>query len=138
MNAFTIKDLESLSGVKAHTIRIWEQRYSFLKPKRTATNIRYYNGEELKIVLNIALLNKYGFKISSIDKMSESEICKKLLSLTHADAQQEKLLNDLIHSMIDLDMDRFEDLLDSFIKERGIDRTINYLVFPFLDNIGIL
>jgi len=138
VNAFTIKDLESLSGVKAHTIRIWEQRYSFLKPRRTATNIRYYSGEELKTVLNIALLNKYGFKISSIDKMSESEICKKLLSLTHADAQQEKLLNDLIHSMIDLDMDHFEDLLDSFIKERGIDRTINYLVFPFLDKIGIL
>jgi len=138
MNAFTIKDLESLSGVKAHTIRIWEQRYSFLKPKRTPTNIRYYSGEELKTILNIALLNKYGFKISSIDKMSPPEICKKLLSLTHATAQQEKLVNDLIHCMIDLDMDRFEDLLDSFIIDRGIDRAINYLVFPFLDKIGIL
>ena len=138
MNAFTIKDLESLSGVKAHTIRIWEQRYSFLKPKRTSTNIRYYCCEELKTVLNIALLNKYGFKISSIDKMTPSEICKKLLSLTHATVQQEKLVNDLIHCMIDLDMDRFEDLLDSFIIDRGIDRAINYLVFPFLDKIPLV
>ena len=56
MNAFTIKDLENLSGIKAHTIRIWEQRYSFLRPQRTSTNIRYYTNEELKIVLNIALL----------------------------------------------------------------------------------
>ena len=60
MNTFTIKDLENLSGIKAHTIRIWEQRYTFLKPKRTGTNIRYYSNQELKTVLNIALLNKYG------------------------------------------------------------------------------
>jgi MerR family transcriptional regulator, light-induced transcriptional regulator len=56
MNAFSIKDLENLSGIKAHTIRIWEQRYSFLKPQRSKTNIRYYGNEELKTVLNIALL----------------------------------------------------------------------------------
>jgi DNA-binding transcriptional MerR regulator len=72
MNAFTIKDLENLSGIKAHTIRIWEQRYTFLKPRRTDTNIRYYNNEELKTLLNVALLNKYGFKISHIDKMNEA------------------------------------------------------------------
>ena len=62
MNSFTIKDLENLSGIKAHTIRIWEQRYSFLNPQRTDTNIRYYSNAELKTILNIALLNKYGFK----------------------------------------------------------------------------
>ena len=68
MDSFTIKDLENLSGIKAHTIRIWEQRYQFLKPHRTGTNIRYYTNAELKKVLNIALLNKYGFKISLIDR----------------------------------------------------------------------
>ena len=71
MHSFTIKDLENLSGIKAHTIRIWEQRYSFLKPNRSDTNIRYYSNEELKKLLNIALLNKYGYKISHIDKMNE-------------------------------------------------------------------
>ena len=87
MNAFTIKDLENLSGVKAHTLRIWEQRYQFLKPSRTFTNIRYYSNDELKTILNIALLNKYGYKISHIDKMSSEEINEKILSLNQQDAQ---------------------------------------------------
>src|SRR5690349_7652278 len=108
MNAFTIKDLENLSGIKAHTIRIWEQRYHFLKPKRTDTNIRYYSNEELKTVLNIALLNKYGFKISHIDKMKPEEISEKILSLGDSRAAQERLINSLVQEMADLDMDKFE------------------------------
>ncbi|MEJ7682667.1 MAG: MerR family transcriptional regulator [Segetibacter sp.] len=96
MNEFTIKDIENLSGVKAHTIRIWEQRYNFLKPQRTGTNIRYYSNEELKIILNIALLNKFGFKISHINKMNVQEIHQKLHSLSHSQAQQERIINELI------------------------------------------
>jgi DNA-binding transcriptional MerR regulator len=138
MNAFTIKDLENLSGVKAHTIRIWEQRYSFLKPQRTKTNIRYYSCEELKAILNIALLNKYGFKISHIDRMCAEELNEKLISLSHTQAQHERLLNELLHYMVDLDMEQFEDLLDQQIKARGIEKTITQLIFPFLDKIGIL
>lgn len=138
MNAFTIKDLENLSGIKAHTIRIWEQRYSFLKPRRTETNIRYYSCDELKAVLNIALLNKYGYKISQIDKMNEEELREKLMSLSHSQAQQERLVNDLLHSMVDLDIERFEEVLDHYIMTRGIDKTISYLIFPFLEKIGIL
>src|SRR3954463_6568096 len=103
MNSFTIKDLENLSGIKAHTIRIWEQRYKFLKPGRTITNIRYYSNEELKKVLNIALLNKYGFKISHIDKMNDGELYEKILTLTHTQAQQERIVNALIQCMVDLD-----------------------------------
>jgi DNA-binding transcriptional MerR regulator len=138
MNAFTIKDLENLSGIKAHTIRIWEQRYTFLKPQRTDTNIRYYTNDELKKVLNIALLNKYGFKISHIDKMNAQELRDRIISLNQAEAQQERLINEMLQCMIDLDMDRFEDVLDQFIAAKGIDKAIHYLVFPFLDKIGIL
>jgi len=138
MNAFTIKDLESLSGIKAHTIRIWEQRYSFLKPKRTETNIRYYTNDELKTVLNIALLNKYGYKISHIDKMNQEEIQQKLFSITDGNAQQERLVNTLIGHMIDMDTLAFEAAIDQFIKLKGIERTINALLFPFLERIGIL
>lgn len=138
MNAFTIKDLENLSGIKAHTIRIWEQRYSFLRPQRTQTNIRYYSCDELKAVLNIALLNKYGYKISQIDRMNEEELREKLLTLTHVQAQQERLVNELIHCMVDLDMDKFEEILDTYIMNRGIDKMIAFLVFPFLEKIGIL
>lgn len=138
MNAFTIKDLENLSGIKAHTIRIWEQRYTFLKPERTDTNIRYYNNEQLKTLLNVALLNKYGFKISHIDKMNEVEINDRILSLSLIQAQQERIINSLIQSMVDLNMDSFETILDNFIKARGIERTITQIIFPFLEKIGIL
>jgi MerR family transcriptional regulator, light-induced transcriptional regulator len=138
MNTFTIKDLENLSGIKAHTIRIWEQRYSFLKPERTGTNIRFYSNDELKTVLNIALLNKYGYKISHIDKMTEDEIKDRLLSLNQVQAQQERIVNELIESMIDLDIDKFEHILDNYIIARGIERSISQIIFPFLEKIGIL
>lgn len=138
MNAFTIKDVENLSGIKAHTIRIWEQRYSFLNPQRTDTNIRYYTNDELKTVLNISLLNKYGYKISHIDRMSPTEICEKILSLSAAQAQQERICNELIHQMVDLDINSFEATLNNHIHARGIEKTISQIIFPFLDRIGIL
>ncbi|MDB5249677.1 MAG: MerR family transcriptional regulator [Segetibacter sp.] len=138
MNAFTIKDIENLSGVKAHTIRIWEQRYSFLKPQRTGTNIRYYSNEELKIILNIALLNKYGYKISHIDKLDFLEINQKLLLLSHHQAKQERVVNELISCMVDLDLDTFEELLDLQIHATGIEKLITEILFPFLEKIGLL
>ena len=138
MNVFTIKDLENLSGIKAHTIRIWEQRYQFLKPSRTGTNIRYYSNEELKKVLNIALLNKYGYKISHIDKMNDAEVKEKIFSLTQMQAQQERIVNDLIKHMIDLDIEKYEEVLDKFILARGIERAITQIIFPFLERIGVL
>ncbi len=138
MHSFTIKDLENLSGIKAHTIRIWEQRYQFLKPSRTDTNIRHYSNDELKKLLNIALLNKYGYKISHIDKMADAEVKEKLLSLTHTQAQQERILNDLIQCMIDMDMEKLEDILDNYILARGIERTITQIIFPYMERIGVL
>ena len=138
MHSFTIKDLENLSGIKAHTIRIWEQRYSFLKPNRTGTNIRFYSNEELKILLNVALLNKFGFKISHIDKMDEEEISEKILSLNQLEALQDRIVNMLIKNMIDLDIEAFEDVLDNFIAAKGIEKAISQIIFPFLEKIGIL
>ncbi len=138
MNAFTIKDLENLTGIKAHTIRIWEQRYSFLKPNRTNTNIRYYTNEELKKILNIALLNKYGYKISHIDRMTEPEINEKIITLNNALAQQERVINDLIQTMVDMDTEAFESSLSEYIKLRGIEKTINQIIFPFMERIGVL
>jgi MerR family transcriptional regulator, light-induced transcriptional regulator len=138
MNAFTIKDLENLSGIKAHTIRIWEQRYNFLKPHRTTTNIRYYSNDELKTVLNIALLNKYGFKISHIDRMQPTEIREKILSLGDTRAIQERIINDLVQEMVDLDMEKFEKIIANYITAKGIERTVIQIIFPFLEKIGIL
>ncbi len=138
MNAFTIKDLENLSGIKAHTIRIWEQRYHFLKPQRTGTNIRFYSNDELKTVLNIALLNKYGYKISHIDKMPPEEIRTRILSLGDSQAIQERIVNELVQEMVDLEIDRFEKVLSNYIASKGIERTVIQILFPFLEKIGIL
>jgi MerR family transcriptional regulator, light-induced transcriptional regulator len=138
MNAFTIKDLENLSGIKAHTIRIWEQRYAFLKPQRTETNIRYYSNEELKIILNVALLNKYGFKISHIDKMKNGDLMEKIMGLNQIQAQHERIVNEMVTCMVDLDIDQLELILDEYIAARGIEKTITQIIFPFLEKIGIL
>ena len=138
MNSFTIKDLENLSGIKAHTLRIWEQRYNFLKPERTFTNIRYYSNNELKTILNIALLNKYGYKVSHIDKMSNTEIRDKVLTLNQQEAQQERIVNELVQHMVDLDTKAFEETLTSYILVRGIERTITQIIFKYLEKIGIL
>ena len=138
MNSFTIKDLENLSGIKAHTLRIWEQRYSFLKPERTFTNIRYYSNDELKKILNIALLNKYGYKVSHIDKMTETEIKEKVLSLNQQEAQQERIVNELVQYMVDLNTKAFEETLSNYIVAKGIERTITQIIFRYMEKIGIL
>ena len=138
MNAFTIKDLENLTGIKAHTIRIWEQRYNFLKPQRTDTNIRYYSNNELKKILNIALLNRYGFKISHIGKMSDDDIHVKILGINNSEAQQERIINELIQKMIDLELVSFELIIDEHIRVKGIEKTILKIIFPLMERIGVL
>ena len=139
MNLFTIKDLEKLSGIKAHTIRIWEQRYSLIKPNRTDSNIRYYSNEELKKLLNIALLNKYGYKISHIDRMGSEEIHKKILTLSNEEAKLERVINDLIQNMIDLNTSKFENVLDSLYLDfmNHIESTQELEEFFFILNHNI-
>lgn len=135
---FTIKELEALSGIKAHTIRIWEQRYHFLKPSRTATNIRTYSNEELKTILTVALLNKHGYKISRIDTMLPELRNKEVLNLPSEEAQNEYLVNELISAMIDLDIRHFENLLNDYIQHESLEVTIKTIIFSFLEKIGIL
>jgi DNA-binding transcriptional MerR regulator len=138
MSSYTIKDLEKISGIKAHTIRIWEQRYQFLQPQRTETNIRTYSSAELKTILNVSLLNKYGFKISHIDKMSAEQMEEKILSLNQIDAQKERVVNALIKEMVSLNMANFERQIDTYIGQKGIEKTIIEIIFPFMERVGIL
>jgi DNA-binding transcriptional MerR regulator len=138
MSTYTIKDLEKISGIKAHTIRIWEQRYKFLQPQRTETNIRSYSSDELKTILNVSLLNKFGFKISHIDKMSTDQMEEKILSLNQLDAQKERVVNALIKEMVSLNMANFEKQLDSYIALKGVDKAITEIIFAFLERVGIL
>jgi DNA-binding transcriptional MerR regulator len=136
--SFTIKELESLSGIKAHTIRIWEQRYQFLKPARTTTNIRRYNNDELKTLLTVALLNKYGYKISRIDEMPQEQRTQAALQLQEPDARQEYVINELIGCMIDLQSIEFEKILNRQIARDGIEETVSGVIFSFLERVGIL
>jgi MerR family transcriptional regulator, light-induced transcriptional regulator len=135
---FTIKDIENLSGIKAHTIRIWEQRYSFLKPRRSDTNIRYYSNDELRTILNIALLNKYGYKISHIDQMSRDTMSERVLSLTDAGAKENVTVNQMLESMVAFDVEHFEHIINNCISTGGIEKTISEIIFRFLDKVGIL
>ena len=136
--SFTIKELEALSGIKAHTIRIWEQRYRFLRPSRTQTNIRKYSNEELKTLLTVALLNKHGYKISRIDGMMPEQRREVILQLNDKDARLEQVVNEMIAAMIDLDMIAFETILMEQVKEKGILDAISTVIFLFLDKVGIL
>ena len=138
MSSYSIKDLEQISGIKAHTIRIWEQRYQFLQPSRTNTNIRTYSSNELKTILNVSLLNKYGFKISHIDKMTSEQMEEKILSINQLDAQKERVVNNLIKEMVSMNMLGFEQQLDIYIAQKGIEKTINEIIFSFLERVGIL
>ena len=82
MAHYSIKDLEKLSGIHAHTIRIWEKRYHLVKPERTSTNIRVYSDNDLKKLLNVALLNKNGLKISKIARLTENDLTEKIIKLS--------------------------------------------------------
>lgn len=136
--AFSIKELEALSGIKAHTIRIWEQRYNFLKPSRTQTNIRTYNNEELKTLLTVALLNKYGHKISRIDEMQPHQRLHAVLNLSEPAAYHEHSINELVSFMVDLKSYEFEQALDHHIREKGMEYAITNVIFHFLQKTGIL
>lgn len=144
MGQYSIKDLEKLSGIKAHTIRIWEQRYKLIEPKRTSTNIRYYDDEQLKFLLNVSLLSRNGFKISKICQWSEKEFVDQVKvvyerSLLHdKDVRLELDANDLITSMIDMDAEKFHRIYENSIRAHGFQLTISELIYPFLEKVGIL
>lgn len=138
MNRFSIKDLENLTGIKAHTIRIWEQRYGILQPKRTATNIRYYDADDLKLALRVSLLNNYGYKISRIHEMKEHEIEDLIKKINNENFILEALTNELLEATLAMDMDAFEQILDKYIETHGFEYAIEHLVFHFLEKVGLM
>ena len=138
MGNFSIKDLEHLSGIKAHTLRIWEQRYQLIEPKRTQTNIRFYNDKDLKLVLNVALLKDNGIKISKIAEMDANEMQQEVLRLTQTNFNYPEQIHALTISMVDLDEDRFEKIMSSNILKLGFENTMINVIYPFLTKIGIL
>ena len=139
MSRYSIKDLENLSGIKAHTIRIWEQRYGVINPKRTKTNIRYYDSEDLKLILNIARLKDHGHKISKIAGMRKEEMHRLVMELSAEESKDfQNYLHNLTTSMIDLDEALFERTLSTSILQLGFESSMQNVIYPFLIRIGFL
>ncbi len=138
MSTYSIKDLEQLSGIKAHTLRIWEQRYQFILPKRTETNIRYYDDKDLRLVLNIALLRDNGYKISKLANMDAEQMNQEVLRLTEKNLRYPDQIHALTLAMIDLDEDRFEKIMATNILKLGFENTMINVIYPFLSKIGVL
>jgi MerR family transcriptional regulator, light-induced transcriptional regulator len=138
MIKYSIKDLEKITGIRAHTIRIWEKRYGIVEPARTQTNIRYYSDENLRHLMNVAILNKYGYKISNIQSMSGDEITKCVVDLTHHDSDNSHQVDNLVIAMIELDEQRFNKIITSSIIKQGFDYTFEVLLHTFLEKTGVL
>ncbi len=131
--------VESLTGIKAHTLRIWERRYNFLNPMRTDTNIRYYSDDELRKLLNFGILIKNGYRVSKLDKMSEPEIHTAIEGiLENPEAASEDEIKALTISMLDMNEAEFEKVYQRFVLRKGLLQTVIELIYPFLHHVGIL
>ena len=138
MAIYSIKDLEKLSGIKAHTLRIWEKRYKIISPQRTDTNIRYYLDEDLKKLLNIALLNRFGVKISRIADMSDDDIAEQVSSISDRINESDAQLDALTISMIEMDEVKFHKIISQKTEQIGFERTMMEVIYPFLDKLSVL
>jgi DNA-binding transcriptional MerR regulator len=137
MAEYKIKDLEILTGIKAHTLRIWEKRYGLVSPERTDTLIRTYTNNELSVLLNVAMLNKSGIKISKIATMNSAQISDKVWELNSApssDYSTEKL----ILALLELNEFLFKETLQKLIDEVGLEKTFSDTLVPFLGRIGVM
>ncbi|MBD3582836.1 MerR family transcriptional regulator [Flavobacterium selenitireducens] len=135
---FSIRDLENLSGVKAHTIRIWEKRYGILNPMRTDTNIRYYDSENLKKLLNVVLLHKHGYKISKIGTFGEERIPQMVRQIISEKSAKNHALNAFKLAMMNFDQQMFFNTYDSLLSEKPFNKVFYEVFLPLLDEIGLL
>lgn len=135
---FSIKDLENLSGIKAHTIRIWEKRYNLFEPNRTETNIRYYSLKSLQKLLNITFLNKNGYKVSKIAKLKNEEIPILVKEIAEHRDTNNHYVNLFKMSMLNFDQSLFYNTFNELIQDHTFDEIFYSVFVPLLDNIGLL
>ncbi len=133
---YSIKDLEVLSGVKAHTIRIWEKRYNLLSPGRTDTNIRYYSDTDLRRILNVSLLVNSGFKISKVAKLDEQKIKNSVIEITENKTSESDYVDRLILHMLNFDNIGFYNFTNEIIKQKGFEDAVLKVFFALFERIG--
>lgn len=138
LSRYSISDLERLTGIKAHTIRIWEKRYGIIAPERTDTNIRFYSFDDLQRLLNITFLNRNGYKISHISGMSDSEVRSEVNRICEKPGSDDGYLSEMIKATNELDEDRFEKILNTSILKLGFEQSFEQVVFPLLEKINLL
>ena len=139
MKRFSISDIECLTNIKAHTIRIWEQRYCLITPKRTETNIRYYDDQDLRKFLNISLLLDSGLRISEVAKMSNKEISSQILKLAECEVNGcSCTISSLCNAMLTLDELMFNRTMENSINSLSMEQTMLEVIFPFLHKVGMM
>lgn len=139
MITYSVAQVEALTGIKAHTLRIWERRYDFLEPNRTPTNIRYYSDEQLKKLLNFGILVRNGYRVSKLNKMGADEIFEavsKVLSEPNSETSDE--MRGLTLSMLEMNEEGFDDIFERQVIRRGFSKTIIEVIYPFLQYVGVL
>ena len=137
-SSFTIQDLEILSGIKAHTIRIWEKRYDILDPDRLNRNIRVYNLKDLQKILNLSFLQKHNFKISFLATLSEEQLAEEILKLSEQNITKDHYVNTIIMSMYAFDSSLFEQVYQEQIKNSTFENIFIDTYIPLLNHIGVL
>lgn len=137
MDRFSIKEIEILTGIKAHTLRIWEKRYGIIQPLRTETNIRYFSDEQLRKILNISTLNKAGVKISKISKLTEKQLVEEIKWLTQQ-RNHNVYFDRLTLCMFNYDPVAFNEIFADCLQAFGLTGTVNQILFPFLNQVGLM
>jgi MerR family transcriptional regulator, light-induced transcriptional regulator len=137
MAQYKIRDLETLTGIKAHTIRIWEKRYNLLEPNRTDTNLRLYSDKELQDILLVNLLNQNGYKISKIADLSREERIRRANQI-HDALSPDVGINKLIYALVEMDEQAFDQIIMKLVNDHGIEDTFSNFIVPFLERIGVM
>ncbi|MGN6416392.1 MAG: MerR family transcriptional regulator [Pseudobacter sp.] len=142
MRLYHISELEQLSGIKATTIRVWERRYDLIRPGRTDTNIRMYDDDQVRKLLNVSTLLASGMKISSIAELNEHELHAAVSDLKNGDAEGDDtalaFVNDMVGGMLELDEVACEKVYSAAIKKYGVFDAMLKVVYPFLQKIGLM
>jgi MerR family transcriptional regulator, light-induced transcriptional regulator len=131
------RDIENLTGIKAHTLRIWEQRYGFFTPQRKESQHRFYDNEDLKKLLRISYLYHNGWKVSKIAELNHEQISETVRN-TDAQNNYPSFVAQLIEASIDFDEHRFLVLLNGIIEKTGFEKCITEVCYPFLQKVGLL
>jgi DNA-binding transcriptional MerR regulator len=138
MALYSIKDLERITGVKAHTIRIWEKRYGIVEPARTESNIRLYCDMEVRKLMNISILLRHGYKISKVAEYDQDELARKVMEVSMVTNGHDSQIESLVVAMIEMDETKFEKILNMAIMKEGFENCVYKVLYPFFERVGVL